>query len=69
MPAVREHLTPVYYVDQIISYEVDEISLLRLDPNEELNPDEQDSIILNSTVTSPRTIIELPTESYLDNLH
>ena len=48
---------------------VDEKSLLRLDPDKELNLDEQHSIIPNSTLTSPRTIIELPTKSYVDSLH
>ena len=31
--------------------------------------DEQDSILLNSTLTSPKTIIELPTKSYVDSIH
>ena len=31
--------------------------------------DEQDSIILNSALTSPRPIIEIPTKSYVDSLH
>ena len=31
--------------------------------------DEQDSIILNSNLTSPKTIIETPTESLVDSLH
>ena len=53
MPAVREHLTPKFYVDQAITYRLDE----------------QDSIILNSTLTSPKTIIEIPTKSYFDSLH
>ena len=57
MPAVREHLTPKYYVDQAI----DEPSLLRLDPDEKLK---QDSIILNST--SLKTKTELPTINYVD---
>ena len=43
--------------------------MLRLDPEEKLNPDEQDSIIPNSTLTSPITKIELPTKSYIDSLH
>ena len=29
----------------------------------------QDSILLNSTLTLPNTIIELPTKSYVDSLH
>ena len=30
--------------------------------------DEQDYLILNSTVTSPKTIIEIPTKSNVDSL-
>ena len=69
MPAVGEHLTAKYYVDNAIFYTVDESSLLRLDPDEKLKLDEQESIVLNSTLTSPKTIIELPTKSYFDSLH
>ena len=36
MPAVGEHLTAKYYVDNAISNSVDESSLLRLDANEKL---------------------------------
>ena len=43
--------------------------MLRLDPEEKLNLNEQDFIILNSTLASPKTIIELPTKSYVDSLH
>ena len=43
--------------------------LLRLDPNEKLQLDEQDSLIFNSTLTSPKTVIEVPTKSYIDSLH
>ena len=42
MPAVREHPTPRHYVDQAILYNVDELSLLRLDPDEKLKLIEQD---------------------------
>ena len=42
--------------------------MLRLDPDEKLKRDQQDSILLNSTSTSPKTIIELPTKSYVDSL-
>ena len=69
MPANREHLTPKYYVDQAISYHVNEPSLLRLDPYEKLNLDEQHSIVPNSTLTSPKTVLELPTKSFVDSLH
>ena len=68
-PAVGEHLTAKFYVDYAFSNSVDESSLLRLDPDEKLKLDEQDSIILNSTLTSPKTIIKIPTKSYVDSLH
>ena len=68
-PTLEEHLTPKIYVDNAISYSVDDASLLRLDPDEKLKLDEPDSILLNSTLTSPKTIIELPTKSYVDSLH
>ena len=63
MPAVREHLIPKYYVNQAIFCWLDDLSLLRLDPGGKLRLDEQDSIFLNSTLTSPKTIIKLPTKS------
>ena len=44
-----------------------ESSLLRLDPDEKLKLDEQDSIILNSTLTLPKTKIELTTKNYVDD--
>ena len=62
LPAVREHLTPKFYVDEAISHSVDESSLLRLDPDEKLKLDEQDSIILNSNLTLPKTKTEIPTK-------
>ena len=64
MPAVGEHLTAKYYVDNAISKAIDESSILRFDPDEKL---EQDSIILNSTLTSPKTILEIPTKNYVDS--
>ena len=48
---------------------VDEPSLLRLDPDEKSKLDEQDSLIPNSTLTTPKTIKEIPTKSYVDSLH
>ena len=69
MPAVGEHLAAKYYVDYAISNSVDESSLLRLDTDEKLKLDEQDSVILKSNLTSRKTIIELPTKSYVDSLH
>ena len=67
-PTLEEHLTPKIYVDQAISNIVDE-SLLRLDPDEKLNLDEQYSIVLNSYLTLPKTVIELPIKSYIGSLH
>ena len=69
MPALREHLTPKYFVHQAIANWLDEFSLLRIHPDEQLKLDEEDPIFLNSTLTSPKTIIELPTKSYVDSLH
>ena len=39
---------------------------MRLDPDEKLKLDEQDSIILNYSLGSPKTKIELPTKNYVD---
>ena len=69
LPPVREHLTPKFYIDEAISRSVDESSLLAIDPAEKLELAEQDSIILNSILTSPKTIIELPTKAFVDSLH
>ena len=68
-PAIPEHLTAKICVDQAISYSVDGSSLLRLDPDEKLKLDQQDFIVPNSSLTSQKTIIELPTKSYVDSLH
>ena len=69
MPAVREHLLPNFYVDQYFSYWLDELSLSKLDLDEQIKLDEQDSIIPNSALTSTKAIIEIPTKSYVDSLH
>ena len=69
MPAVGVHLTTKYYVDNAIVYSVDELPLLRLDPDEKFKLDDQDSIILNSTLTSLKILIELPNKSAVDSLH
>ena len=63
LPQIDSHLTAKLNVDNAISDATDESSLLRLDPYEKL---QQDSIILNFTLTSPKTIIELPTINYVD---
>ena len=52
------------YVDNAISDAIDVPSLLRLDPDEKM---EHDSIIPYSTLTSPKTILEIPTKNYVDN--
>ena len=57
------------YVDTSISNRIDESSLLRLDPIEILDLDNQDSKFLDSTLTSPKTIIEIPTKAYIHSLH
>ena len=69
MPAVGEHLTSKNCFDKAIFYSVNESSLLKLDPDENIKQDEQDCRILNSTSTIPRTIIEIPTKNYVDSLH
>ena len=69
LPQTDSHLCAKLYVDNVISDSVDESSLLRLDPDEKLDLDNQDSIILNSALTSPKKIIEIPTKAYIDSLH
>ena len=64
-PHLDSHLTAKLYVDDTISNSVDESTLLRLDTNENFKPDEQDSINSNSTLTSPKTIIEIPTKKLI----
>ena len=65
LPQIDSHVTAKLYVD----YAIDESSLLGLGPDKKLTLHEQNSIFLNSTLTSPKTIIELPTKSYIDSLH
>ena len=69
LPQIDSHLTAKLYVDIAISNSIDESSLLRLDPGEKLNLNEEDSIISNFTFTSPKTTIEIPTKSYIDSSH
>ena len=69
LPAVRERLTPEKYIDEALSQSFHESSVIGLGPVEELNLDEQDSKFLQSTLTSPKTIIKIPTKSYVDSLH
>ena len=63
LPQIDSHLTAKLYVDNTISDSVDESSLLRLDPDEKLN---RDSITPNSTLTTPKTTLEIPTKNYVD---
>ena len=65
LPQIASHQTAKLYVDNAI----DDTSFLRLDPDGALDLDNQDSIILNSTLTEPKTIIEIPTKTYIDSLH
>ena len=65
-PTIEEQLTPKICVDQALSDGVDDPSLLRLDPDENLRLDEQDSIVLNSALPIPKSKIELPTKSNND---
>ena len=65
LPQIDYHLTAKLYVDNSIN----ESSLLRLDPNEKLDLDNQDSIILNSTLTDTVTVTEIPTKAFIDSLH
>ena len=60
IPTLEEQLTPKIYVDQAKSEDVVNSSLLRLDLDEILKLDEQDSINLNSGFTLPKTKIEIP---------
>ena len=64
LPQIDSNLTATLYVDNALSDSIDESSLLRLDTDEKLT---QDTVVLNSTLTSPKTIIELPTKNYVDN--
>ena len=43
--------------------------MLGLGPVENLKLDEQDSMIPNSTLTSPKASIKIPTKSYVDSLY
>ena len=64
LPPLHSHLTAKLYVDNGISDGVNEQSVLGLYPDEKLK---QDSIFLNSTLTSPKTKIELATKNYVDS--
>ena len=63
LPQIDSLLTAELYVDIAIYDAIDEPSLLRLHSHEKLK---QNSIIPNSTLTLPKTIIELPTKNYVE---
>ena len=66
-PEYGDQVTSKSYVDNAIRNSVEEPTLLRLDPDEKSNLDGQKSKIPNSTLTTPKTIIEVPTKNYVDN--
>ena len=47
---------------------MDESSLLRLYPDEELKLHDHGSLFLISTLTSPKTLVEVPTQTYVVSL-
>ena len=57
-------LTVKLYVDNAISDATDESSLLRLDPDEKLKRGYE---LLNSTLTTLKTKLEIPTKNYVDD--
>ena len=65
-PSLEEQLTSKIYVDQAIFDGVDKRSLLRLDSDDQIKLDEQDSIVPNSSLTLPKAMIKSPTKSYID---
>ena len=69
MPQIDSHSTAKLYVDDANYNCVDESTLLRLDPDGKLNLEDHDCIIPNSSLTSLKTIVEIPTKSYFDSLH
>ena len=42
--------------------------MIGLDPDEKQKPKEQHSLVLNTFLTSSKTIIEIPTKDYLDSI-
>ena len=67
LPKVGDQLTPKLHVDNAIGKNVDLSTLLRLDPDEKLKLDERGCIFLKFALTSPKTVIEIPTRNYADN--
>ena len=67
LPQIDSHLTAKLYVDKAIADSVDEQSLLRLYTGATSKLYERGYIVLNSTETSTRTSMEIPTKDYVDN--
>ena len=63
IPTLEEQVTPKTYVDQALSDVVEKSSSLRLDHNQKLKLDEQDFIVVKSSLTLPKTILILPNKS------
>ena len=63
MPQIDSFLTAKLNVDNAISDAIDDPSLLRLDPVEK---SKRVYIFLNSTLTTPKRIVEIPTKSFVD---
>ena len=67
--AVGECPTAKFHVDEAIFHCVDVSPILTLDPDKKLELDEQASMIFIFTLTSPKTILKVPTKSNVDSLH
>ena len=67
LPQIDSHLTAKLHVDNAIADSVDERSLLRLNPDAISKLYERGYIVLDSTETSTRTSMEIPTKDYVDN--
>ena len=66
LPQIDSHLTAKLYVDNDISDGINE-SRLRLYPDTISKLEERGYIVLDSSVTSPRTILEIPIKEYVDH--
>ena len=54
------NVIPKYTIDEFVSTNIDEFSLLRLHPDEKLNTNVQDFITFESNLTTPKTIVNVP---------
>ena len=66
LPQIDSHLTAKRYVDNAISDSIDESSLLRLHPYTISKLEERGYIPLDSSITTPRTILEIPIKENVD---